>query len=140
MKIISVSSHGIGAWLIKIFTFSKWNHTAIYYEDTGLVYDSTISTGVRKLPIDTYLKLYPNHDIVDIEVPDVEAAKAFSEKQVGKKYDTSAIFGLALQRDWQEDDKWFCAEVAEATIATGGRQRFRNEVSRITPHQCWAVK
>lgn len=54
-------------------------------------------------------------------------------------YDWTAIFGMLLQRNWQEQDSWFCSELVEAALTAGGRQRFRDDVSRITPHQTWAV-
>ena len=42
MKILVVDSrHNIGSWLIKLFTFSRWNHTATWYEDQDMVFDST---------------------------------------------------------------------------------------------------
>ncbi len=42
-----------------------------------------------------------------------EAVINFVDSQRGKPYDRSAIFGFVLNRDWQEDDSWYCSEVIE---------------------------
>lgn len=42
-----------------------------------------------------------------------EAVINFVLSQRGKPYDRSAILGFVLNRDWQEDDSWYCSEVIE---------------------------
>jgi uncharacterized protein YycO len=140
MQLLSISSHGPAAYFIKLFTFSKWNHSAIYFEDMGIVIDSTFKTGVRTMGIESYLQRYPDYDISYIEVPDLQAAKDFAFAQVGKPYDWTAIFGLVFRNSWEEPDSWFCSELAEAIIKAGGLQRFRDYLSKLVPKEIWAVK
>lgn len=35
----------------------------------------------------------------------------FMRSQIGKPYDSWAIAGLVLGRDWREADSWFCSEI-----------------------------
>jgi hypothetical protein len=49
-----------------------------------------------------------------------EAVLNFMLSQRGKPYDRSAIFGFVVNRDWQEDDSWYCAEVIERANALAG--------------------
>lgn len=45
---------------------------------------------------------------------------AFLQAQVGKPYDVTAIAGLALDRNWREDDSWFCSELMAAALEKCG--------------------
>lgn len=139
MHLISVNSKGIGGILVSLFTFSKWNHSAIYFEDTGRVYDSTFFTGVRCTNIESYKQKYPRHDIYYIRVPDEDSAKKFAHEQLGKSYDWTALFGLVFRNSWEEPDSWFCSELAEATIKASGLTRFRDVVSKLVPKEIWAI-
>ena len=139
MKLILASSHNIGSYIIRLFTFSKWSHVAIMLDEFNVI-DSTAKYGVRIQSMDYFKSRHFNLETIEVDLPNFDNALSFAYKQVGKKYDWSAIFGLIFQRNWQEADKWFCAELAEAICIAGGRQRFRDEVSRITPQQTWAVK
>jgi len=38
----------------------------------------------------------------------------FLNSQLGKPYDTRAIWGFVLGRDWREDDSWICSELQSA--------------------------
>lgn len=139
MKILAVNSKGVGALLIKIFTFSKWNHVGLMF-DNGMVYDVTATTGVRKTHISTYERYYKNMEYIDVLVPDQLSALEHAEKQLGKKYDYSAIFGIIFQnRKWEDPDKWFCSELVEFLLVKGGKRRFRSSTSSILPRETYAV-
>lgn len=146
MKILAVDSrNSIGGWLIKLFTFSKWNHVAVMFEDTdrldsNSVVDVTAAAGTRLMSYYNFKQVYPRHVVVDVAVPDEKAGYDFAVAQVGKKYDWSGIFGIIFQnRKWEDDDKWFCAELVEATCIAAGRRRFRSEISGVLPRESYAV-
>ncbi len=146
MKIIAIDSkHNIGSWLIKLFTFSKWNHVAVLFEDTGdlltsTVVDVTLPSKVRKTSYAEFSIIYPKHVLLDIDIPDEKAAKLFAESQMGKSYDWTGILGIMFQnRKWEDNDKWFCSELVEAICIAGGRRRFRSDVSAILPRETYAV-
>ena len=115
----------------------KWSHSAVLND--GWVYDTTLASGVRKIEFDRWLDHYPKYTWVMVDVPDEPEAMLFLETQIGKPYDWTALFGLLFQRNWQEEDSWFCSELVEAALVAGGRQRFRDSVSRVTPQQSWSV-
>lgn len=139
MQIIVASQRTPAALLIRFFTFSKWNHSAICFEEE--VFDSTFIPGVQLRSKKDFLKKYTRYEIINVtDVPYPDQAYEFAKAQVGKKYDWKALFGIFFQkRRWQEEDRWFCSELVEATIAAAGRQRFRDKIYRITPHQNWSV-
>lgn len=40
----------------------------------------------------------------------LEAALSFAHDQIGKPYDTLAIFAFMIGRNWRDDDAWYCSE------------------------------
>lgn len=64
-----------------------------------------------------------------------DAFHAFLRAQVGKPYDFVAIAGIALGRDWQSDDKWFCSELIAAALCHCGifPPRLATEFNHVTP-------
>ena len=54
--------------------------------------------------------------------------------------DVTAIVGLGLHRDWQEDDRWFCSELVAWAFEKAGEPLFRAEVlRRVTPQHLWML-
>lgn len=41
----------------------------------------------------------------------IEKVYEWCKTQIGKPYDYSAIFGMAADRDWHDESKWFCSEL-----------------------------
>lgn len=41
---------------------------------------------------------------------------------LGKPYDYTGILGLGINRDWQENDMWFCSEDVADTLKRSGLQ------------------
>lgn len=89
--------------------------------------------GVKERPyfIDHYSR------IERFVVANVGYAYEWAQTQIGKPYDYSAITGIAFDRNWHEEDRWFCSElVAEAFIRIGYpilSTRPSNMLWRITP-------
>lgn len=146
MKMLAVSSHGPGAWLIKLFTFSKWNHIAVLFEDypddldNCSVVDVTFLSGVRIMSFARFKTKYSNIEMIEANVPNEIAGKTFAISQMNKGYDWKAIFGIIFQnRSWENTDKWFCSEFAEAIRIASGRRVFRSDISGILPREIYAV-
>ena len=59
----------------------------------------------------------------------------FLTAQIGKPYDKLAIAAFAVERDWREDDAWFCSELAAAALESCGwfPKPLANTVNEITP-------
>lgn len=49
-----------------------------------------------------------------------EAFWAFLFAQLGKPYDSTAIWAFAFNRDWRSPDKWFCSELQAAALEAAG--------------------
>lgn len=134
MKLILCTHSGFGAWFLRTVMWSKYSHAAIL--DGCVVTDTTFwQGGVKQTDADTFFDKYRIYETRDIYV-DEPAAREWLLAQVGKKYDVTALLSWIVRRDWQEDDAWFCSELAEAVITKFGTPRFRESVSRVTPrHQ-----
>jgi uncharacterized protein YycO len=141
MKILVVDSrHNIGSWLIKLFTFSRWNHTATWYEDQDMVFDSTFATGVRCLSKAEFDHIYTRKVIREAFLPNEDKALLFALSQVGKKYDFTGLLGIVFQkRSWMDPDKWWCSELSEAQCTEGGNPAFIPEANSILPRDSFIV-
>ncbi len=133
MKIILCRNHSIGSYLLRLVMWSRYSHTAI--RDGDYVYDSTmLQGGVEVHPYARWKEHYPVTDEREVEVKDLGAARAWLKDQVGKPYDWTALLGLLSRRDWQQDDAWFCSELAETFRSLFSAKKFRADAWLITPH------
>lgn len=58
----------------------------------------------------------------------------FLRAQIGKPYDSTALVGLALDRDWHQADSWFCSELQAAALEECGYcPRLASLNSHISP-------
>jgi len=64
-----------------------------------------------------------------------DAFHLFLRAQVGKPYDFLAIAGIALQRDWQKEDAWYCSELIAAALCHCGvfPPHLATEFNHVTP-------
>lgn len=136
MKIHFCKSNDIGGWLIRLFTFSRWNHVAI--EVGGIVYESVADGGVRRVSSESFPGRWKKSHPVAVSVSDPSYLLAYLNSQVGKPYDWAAIVALPFRKSWHHQDKWFCSElVAEALIAGGSDAIPRLKSHRVTPRDLW---
>ncbi|MBB2485395.1 hypothetical protein H5407_09165 [Mitsuaria sp. WAJ17] len=139
MKVIFCRKRTLGSWLIRAWSWSPWSHLVIV-EDSEHVIDSTFAHGgVRRRRLIDIVEEYSVIEEIEIPLVDEQAALDFVRAQLGKPYDWTAIFGFLLRRDWAEPDAWFCNELFEAAAVAGGRRRFRDDISHITPRESWMV-
>ena len=139
MKLLFCRSNTIGSWLIRSFTWSRWSHVAIVEDDCWVIESTLLGGGVRRKLLTAFVDEHSSVEPVDVRLADEEAALDFLRAQLGKPYDWTALLGFIFHRDWAEPDAWFCSELAEAAAVAGGRRRFREEISRITPRESWMV-
>jgi hypothetical protein len=63
-----------------------------------------------------------------------DAFHDFLRAQVGKPYDTEAVLGLGVGRNWRTADSWFCSElIAAALEACGYLPRLSAADNHISP-------
>jgi len=96
-----------------------------------------LGTGVERTTLQDRFRTHPisQYRIDEINLKDELRAREFAEAQVGKPYDYTAIlaFMTPWRTDWNDDAKWFCAELAAATAAEGGVTVARESMARVTP-------
>lgn len=137
--IIFVDTDKIGSKIIRSFTRSKWSHVAI--EHNGWVVHSTVGEGVHTTTLEHFNKNYDRY--LSVKIPHTCSKKIFdiAYQELGKKYDWTAIFGIGLNRDWQEDDSWFCSELVANAIIRAGYPILNPEckLARVTPEDLFKV-
>jgi hypothetical protein len=120
------------SWLIRWavprsrFALGLSSHCLI---DAGVaMYEANMLHGVRCVPRDVALNGLTIVRQVAYQVPDAMAGYKWASEQVGAPYDWPGALGLGLtpDRDWKQDDKWFCYEYAAGVIQAAGRPVFAN--------------
>ncbi|MDG9783723.1 YiiX/YebB-like N1pC/P60 family cysteine hydrolase [Metapseudomonas otitidis] len=124
--------------IIRAATWSSWSHVALV--DGSHVIEAVALQGVREVPRPLAVQNASAHCVVDLPARNPGAIIDAARSQVGKPYDWSAIAGLGLRRDWQEDDAWFCSELVAWAAAQAGEPWFRQEaLRRVTPQHLWML-
>lgn len=122
--------------MIRAATWSRWSHVALVDGDT--VIEAAALHGVRRVPVISAMDRAKDIARVDLPCRDSKAVIQAASSQIGKPYDMTALFGLLMHRDWQEDDAWFCSELVAWAFAQGGTPLFRAEaLHRVTPQHLW---
>lgn len=59
----------------------------------------------------------------------------FIQDQLGKPYDKLAIFAFAINRNWRDDDAWYCSELQTAALEEAGilNKDLYLKANKITP-------
>lgn len=133
VKVHFCSSNLPFALLIKLFTFSKWNHVAI--EVGGIVYEARAWYGVTKTTFEELSSRQNKIYTKEVHGLDGQAVRNFCEDQVGKKYDYRAIVALPFKRDWGREFEWFCSELGTKALISGGRLFKKFPAYRVTPER-----
>jgi hypothetical protein len=120
------------SWLIRWavprsrFALSLSSHAIILDGETA--YEANMLHGCRKTDKATALKGLTVQRQVDYPVPDKAAALDWLGTQCvpGKPYDWGGALGLGLSpyRDWAQDDRWYCYELAAGALRAGGLDVF----------------
>jgi len=131
VKLHFCKSKTIGGLLIRLITFSQYNHVAI--EVNGLVWDSTLEHGVRVGEKDKFKEQYSVVDVFNVEGVNSISVSNFLRRQLGKEYDWSALVALPFRKDWQHPERWFCSELVAAALSYGGWSDLIFPAYRVTP-------
>lgn len=125
--------------LIRSVTWSQYSHVGFYDRSTGNVIDSRMKNkGVTEYSFEKLKLEYPR--IIMRSFPEVpREALAIARSQIGKGYDWTALLGIGLHRDWQEDDKWFCSELVAWVCAQAGNPIINKETYRVVPQDVLEV-
>lgn len=138
MKIWFCRSNDLGGFLIRLCTFSQWNHVAI--EIDGVIYEAVTSAGVRKMSAYGYDQRWDAAEAVEVPLTDKQGALDFLEEQVGKPYDWCGIIALPFRKSWQDPEAWFCSELgAKVANAYTAYHIARVRSWRIKPQDLWVA-
>lgn len=138
MQVVYCRRLNLGSLLLRTGMWSSWSHCAILTPDNTAI-EAAAFEGVVERPYADFIADKSEFSLKTIEVPDDAAAIAWARTQIGKPYDWLGAIGIALHREWQQDDSWFCSELVEGAAVRGGRQRFVNQAQRVTPQSSWMV-
>lgn len=132
--IFTKSPWSVVSWIVRWalprsrFALGLSSHCYILNEETDFVYEADLFEGVR---YKNRLEAMRGTIVVatrEFSVISKQAGFDFLNKQIGKKYDLKGSIGLGLkpERDWEEDDAWFCYELAAAALKAAGFDVFEN--------------
>ena len=133
MKLLFTRRRHIGSWLIRMFTWSEYSHVDIVLGN-GFVLGAVAPDGVTIQPYWHRIDMASKAVMMDLPVKSIDDAIAYAHKQIGKPYDWLGVVGIGLRRNWQEDDKWSCAELVANAASVAGQKPFDDRfMYRITP-------
>lgn len=149
MRLLYTTSDSLSSRLITGFDSGGVSHGGVEFPDyrPGEVLDSTWAhDGVRWWPRAQWEVMHGRRLVHEIELhtPNEPAAFLFAAEQEGKPYDTGAIFGMSILRDWQDPARWYCFELQIAIALAGGMQlagrasEIGGRLSLFTVH-AWAL-
>jgi uncharacterized protein YycO len=134
MRLLFLRRNTAACYLIRAATWSSWSHVACVFG--SVAYEAKAKCGVRTVHINSVLDGAADHAWAESPC-NTEAARRFLDAQVGKPYDWTAVAGIMLHRDWQEDDSWFCSELAAAASRAGYVSLINKPTNRVTPEDVW---
>lgn len=133
MKLLFTRRRHIGSWLIRFVTWSEYSHVDIVIDDHYLI-GSVAGDGVVINSINYRLDKASKAVVMNLPVKSIDDAVSYAKSQIGKGYDWWGVIGIGLKRDWQDDDKWSCAEFVAAVAKHSGQKPFDSKFyHRITP-------
>lgn len=112
---------GISSGLIRRFDGYDSSHVGILLPDNSVVDSTFWHGGVRRWSHDDFMQKRTLMHRVTFPVPRLDDGVAWLTMQIGKPYDWTALAGWLLWFDWQEDDCWYCSELAVAFSQACGR-------------------
>lgn len=123
---------------IRVATWSHWSHVALV--DGDRVIEALAPRGVQINDTDHVAMRSNEYALVELPCRNPEAVLTAAASQAGKPYDYTALLGMALRRNWQEEDAWFCSELIAWAFAQAGEPLYRPEVMRrVTPQHLWML-
>lgn len=130
------TERAIDSAIIRFLTWSDISHVDIVEPVTGQLLGARLHGGVQLRPVD-YSSF---HKVIraEIELPNLAAEQAVlsaARSQIGKPYDWTGILNFGFQRNWREEDSWFCSEFVAWSFEKAGYALLNvgAEVWRITP-------
>ena len=139
MRIVFSRSKSFLSWVIRTITRSPWSHCGIL-TDSGTVIEAAWPK-VREVPLALALADTSVHAVVTFPCHNPQAMLAFARAQIGKAYDWRGILGFFLDRDWRDEDCWWCSELVEAAFEDAMTPHFRQDaIQWVPPQALWLLE
>lgn len=148
LRIILSNSNLPFSYGVRLVTWCHWSHAGIIMDDDRVIESTFMHHGVKIDTLNNFKSRAKDWMIIEIDVADREAILKAAVKQLDKPYDWTALFGILFRnRDWQEDDMWFCFELVAFACQEGGTPIVKPpRIHRVTgpdilayPHRTIAV-
>lgn len=122
---------------IRNFEYGYWATHAEALMPDGTLLGAHADGGVQARPHDYDKDQFTKEMYVQIPASpeETDTFHSFLRSQIGKPYDFVAIAGIAMARDWQAQNKWFCSELQAAALCHCGvfPSHLATEFNHITP-------
>lgn len=120
-----VLGYGLSSQAIAWFSAGHFSHVDAILPDGRLLGARSDAIGGRppgvQIRLPDYEKWKERVVMMLPSTPDQERSfLGFLDKQLGKPYDSTAIWGFATGRDWRNPDDWFCSELLTAALEIAG--------------------
>lgn len=140
MTLLFTRRRHLGSWLIRMVTWSDYSHVDIVLGG-GMLIGATAPHGVRLSRLEDRLSKASKAVMMDISRDLTNPVFDFLFSQMAKPYDWLGVLGIGLHRNWQEDTRWSCAELAAKTLSVAGHNPFDDKFQhRITPQDLLMLK
>ena len=119
-----------GSKLIRWFSHGKYSHVDAVLPDGSLLgarsdVRAGVPSGVQIRP--SRYSVFSAVKRVSLPTINDDVSQAFYKflrEQIGKPYDSLSILAFAINRNWRDEDAWFCAELLSRGL----------EVCKFFPH------
>lgn len=122
------------SYAIRTLTGSRWSHVDLFIDEKVLIGALPVS-GVAAYDPKVRFAECSRYEIIPVEVSDRAIAAAIS--QVGKPYDWTGALGVGVNRNWQDERRWFCSELAAWCLLKGGMELPNLNFHRYTPERLY---
>jgi uncharacterized protein YycO len=131
IQLLFSRTHSIPSAAVRLITASPWSHVDIVTRE-GTLIGALAHGGVREYSL---LRRLDESSEFQVRIigGDWDKAVAYARSQIGKGYDWRGLLGIELGRHWQDDDKWFCSELAARAAIVAGNTTIKQDVYRVTP-------
>lgn len=127
-------SSGFYSGLTRLLQFSQWDQVGIEF-DADLLYRVTRENGVERSTLKAFKNDTTSTLSVQVNIKDVDRAKAFLEKQVGKRYNYFHDFYLCPPKSMR-DSVWSPADLAVYAL-NEGQLKATLKYDSLTPNELW---
>ncbi len=116
-----VLGKGVSSKTIAWFSAGHFSHVDIVLPDNRLLGARSDAPGGTRSGVQIRPPFYEKWDERVVMSMETSLAQErsfydFLMPQVGKPYDSTAIWGFVAGRDWRSDDAWYCSELGTAAI------------------------